>query len=198
MRKCFVAIGGGNVQQKETLSIDQKIIELSGKSNPKVLFFPTASRDDQGYGKRFKQYYRSLGCEVDAIRLLHTLKSHVDFENECFAYDIWYFGGGDTAFLMETIRQMGIDRLIEQAYEQGIVLVGYSAGANMLFSYGYAEQEGNYALVEGIGLCKKVFTPHYQKRPWFKEAVYSISLPSIGCKDQQAYIEEDEKGYFFP
>ena len=64
----FVAIGGGSFQKQETLEIDQFIIQKTGKQNPRVLFLPAAAKDDQGYGKRFKQYYRSLGCEVKLLR----------------------------------------------------------------------------------------------------------------------------------
>ena len=96
MIKRLVAIGGGNWQQKETKHIDQKIIEMSEKPQPRVLFFPTALKDDQGYAKRFKQYYRLLGCHVDAIRLLHSKKTYEQLEKEWLDYDILYLGGGDT------------------------------------------------------------------------------------------------------
>lgn len=198
MSKTIVAIGGGNLQLQETLPIDQKIIKLSGKSHPRVLFFPTASKDDQGYAKRFKQYYRSLGCEVDAIRLLHTKRRYEDFEQEWFTYDIWYLGGGNSRFLMDTLKKRHIDVLIERAYDQGIILAGYSAGANVLFTYGYADLDGTFAFVKGLGLVDGIFTPHYQKRFQFDQDALAFHGKRIGCQDRQAYVVEDEKGYFIP
>lgn len=198
MHKALVAIGGGNLQLQETLHIDQKIIELSGTLHPRVLFFPTASKDDQGYAKRFKKYYRSLGCEVDAIRLLHTKKNYEDFEREWFTYDIWYLGGGNSGFLMDVFENQHVDVLIKKAYEQGIVIAGYSAGANVLFTYGYADLNGTYAFVEGLNLVDGVFTPHSQKRPEFLEAAQRFAQEKIACADAQAYIIIDGKGYFLP
>ena len=141
MIKRLVAIGGGNWQQKETKHIDQKIIEMSEKPQPRVLFFPTALKDDQGYAKRFKQYYRLLGCHVDAIRLLHSKKTYEQLEKEWLDYDILYLGGGDTKLLMDTLVSTHTDQIIRKAYEAGIIIAGYSAGANDLFHFGYAKQD---------------------------------------------------------
>lgn len=74
--KTLIAIGGGSFQKQETMSIDTYAISRCGKTQPHVLFIPLAGRDDQGYAKRFKQYYRSLGCQVEALRLLHTKLSN--------------------------------------------------------------------------------------------------------------------------
>ena len=44
--KKIVAIGGGSMAELETLDIDKRVIELSGKANPRALFIPTASYDN--------------------------------------------------------------------------------------------------------------------------------------------------------
>lgn len=196
MTKQLVAIGGGNWQQGETLHIDQKIIEMSGKQTPRVLFFPTALKDDQGYAKRFKQYYRSLGCQVDAIRLLHTKKTYEQLEKEWLEYDILYLGGGDTKLLMDTMISMHVDQIIHKAYESGVMIVGYSAGANALFHYGYAQNNEQYAFVEGMQLYDGVFSPHVQERKDYWEKAKQFHIEIIGCEDKQAYIIKDEKGYY--
>ena len=45
----IVAIGGGELKDLETLEIDKRIVELTGKTRPKALFIPTASGDAVGY-----------------------------------------------------------------------------------------------------------------------------------------------------
>ncbi|WP_340025723.1 Type 1 glutamine amidotransferase-like domain-containing protein [Paenibacillus sp. FSL K6-1096] len=40
----IVAIGGGEISELETLSIDQTIVDLTNKRKPKALFIPTASQ----------------------------------------------------------------------------------------------------------------------------------------------------------
>ena len=51
----FMTIGGERLNKELPSKIDQRIIELSGKSNPKILFIPTASRDDVRYVQRFTE-----------------------------------------------------------------------------------------------------------------------------------------------
>lgn len=198
MPNIVVAIGGGNLQLKETLEIDQKILELTGKSKPRVLFLPTASRDDQGYAKRFKKYYRELGCEADALRLLHTKKTREEIAEQIFRYDIIYLGGGDTRFLMEILQQLQLDLILRKAYESGILLAGYSAGANVLFQYGYSDIDDRLQIIEGLGIVPGIFTPHAQQRLTFQVAAAGYEEPRIACADGQAYILIDGKGSYFP
>lgn len=101
----FLAIGGGSFQKGETRELDRYLIQKTAKPCPRVLFLPTASNDDQRYAKRFKQYYRSLGCEVEALRLLHTKLDYEEVKIRILACDILYFGGGSLSFLMKTLTQ---------------------------------------------------------------------------------------------
>ena len=134
--KTLIAIGGGSFQKQETRAIDMYAIARCGKSKPRVLFLPLASRDDQGYAKRFKQYYRSLGCEVEALRLLHT-KLHIEeIYDTCRRQDMIYLGAGDTTFLMEQLQSRKLDLMLHELADLGIVICGLSAGANVLFEYG--------------------------------------------------------------
>ena len=56
----IVAIGGGEIRDKDTLSIDQEILIFSGKKHPKILFLPTASNDSEGYFGIIKKYFENL------------------------------------------------------------------------------------------------------------------------------------------
>ncbi|OMF88623.1 hypothetical protein BK146_24695 [Paenibacillus sp. FSL R7-0333] len=53
----IVAIGGGEISELETLAIDQTIVDLTNKKNPKALFIPTASMDAEGYCDSFQLVY---------------------------------------------------------------------------------------------------------------------------------------------
>lgn len=195
MNRKLVAIGGGSWQNEETLKIDQKAIALCGKTQPLVLFVPAASRDDQGYAKRFKAYYRSLGCQCDAIRLFHTKKGAEELAALFLSYDMIYLGGGDTSLLVEILKEKHLDEVLIKAYERGIVITGYSAGANVLFTYGYSETKDGLAFVKGLGIHTGVFTPHAQKRPEYRKEAEKLDLPIYQCKDQEAWVME-ESGYY--
>ena len=109
--KTLIAIGGGSFQKQETMAIDTYAISRCEKTQPHVLFIPLASRDDQGYAKRFKQYYRSLGCQVEALRLLHTKLSNEEIYKKFRSQDMIYLGAGDTVFLMKQLKQRKLDLL---------------------------------------------------------------------------------------
>lgn len=198
MNKGIIAIGGGNLQHGQTLTIDKKIVSLTGKDHPKVLFFPTASKDDQGYAKRFKQYYRTLGCEVSSLRLFHTKLTNDELADLLLQQDILYFGGGDTTLLRDTICEKSLDDVLRKAYHQGILLAGYSAGANLMFQYGYSETPAGLSFVEGLGIVPGAFTPHAQLRECFFEKATSLSTTCIACADGQAYFWIDEQGSYLP
>lgn len=197
--KTLIAIGGGSFQKQETMSIDTYAISRCGKTQPHVLFIPLAGRDDQGYAKRFKQYYRSLGCQVEALRLLHTKLSNEEIYKKFRSQDMIYLGAGDTVFLMEQLKQRKLDLLLKELSQQGIVICGISAGANALFEYGYSNiASDTFELVNGMGMIEGAFCPHYQKeeRKSFDMVCRKQNLPAIGCADQCAYVVTDEKRFF--
>ncbi len=49
MNKHIVAIGGGEIRQLKTLSIDKAIVALTNKKHPRLLFIPTASNDSEKF-----------------------------------------------------------------------------------------------------------------------------------------------------
>ena len=181
------------------MAIDTYAISRCEKTQPHVLFIPLASRDDQGYAKRFKQYYRSLGCQVEALRLLHTKLSNEEIYKKFRSQDMIYLGAGDTVFLMEQLKQRKLDLLLKELSQQGIVICGISAGANALFEYGYSNiASDTFELVNGMGMIEGAFCPHYQKeeRKSFDMVCRKQNLPAIGCADQCAYVVTDEKRFF--
>lgn len=198
--KTLIAIGGGSFQQGETRHIDEYAIKRCGKERPSIVFLPTASHDDQGYAKRFKQYYRSLGCDVQALRLFHTKLSGEEIQDILMQSDMIYLGGGNTKLLRDKLLDSNLDKTLLKAYESGIVICGYSAGANILFDYGYSDllDNGEFTFVEGFHLEKGLFCPHYQimeRKKFDIETEYS-DIRKIGCNDSSAYIIEEMKEFF--
>lgn len=194
--KTIIAIGGGSFQKAETEHIDRIVIKSTGVQHPRVLFLPTASRDDQGYTKRFKQYYRSLGCIVESLRLFHSKLSEEAIKEKILDVDIVYIGGGNTLLLHQKLCEFKLQHVLREAYEKGIVICGYSAGANILFDYGYSDIDDNgkrFDLIEGIHLVDGIFCPHAQdeNRSDFKEKYSNEAYALYACNDSEALIVED-------
>ncbi len=160
--KKLVCIGGGEIPRYqngvllpyETKEIDEEIVRLSNKNNPKFLFISIASSHPDEYFEGIKKVYEKLGCIVSH---LDTDKSFEELENEILNADIIYVGGGDTKHLMEQLRAKGIDELLIKAYEKEIVCSGLSAGSYCWFKC-------NYDLTEGIGVINAVNIAHYEDK----------------------------------
>lgn len=171
----IIAIGGYKTDWSEEgcfdtpLEIDQRIVKLTGKAHPKVLFIPTASSDGPSYTKSFiKVYGEKLGCPVDVLRLIAEKPSHKEIAEKIRAADLIYVGGGNTLMMMNKWRRLGVDKLLIEAHQRGTVLAGVSAGAICWYEWGvsdsrqfYDKNSHEYIRVRGLGLVKGLCCPHF-------------------------------------
>ena len=134
MDKFIIAIGGGELRQKETLEIDRKICELVksrvGDRRAVALFIGTASHDSMPYYNTFhKTYTGELGLKTDCALLVYGEMNEEKIKAKFEKADLIYVGGGNTVFMLEKWKEKGVDVLVKDAYERGVVLCGLSAGA---------------------------------------------------------------------
>lgn len=132
--KKLVAIGGGEIGQSgypvETTKIDKEIIRLTGKRNPRLLFIPTASSDSKSYFEAVKKHFgKRLGCKTDVLYLIKEKPTRKEIEEKILNSDMIYVGGGNTLKMMKVWRKTGVDKVLKQAYNKGVVLSGLSAGS---------------------------------------------------------------------
>lgn len=164
----IVAIGGGEVRDLETLSIDQEIVFLTGKDHPRALFIPTASNDAAGYCQTFKEIYgEKLGCQTDELLLWSNTLSPTEIERKIKEVDLIYVGGGNTQRMLKKWRELDVDKMLIEAYKKGTVMSGLSAGSICWFEYGHSdskrfsgEADWHYIRVRGLGLIPGIHCPH--------------------------------------
>lgn len=197
MNASIVAIGGGEIKAGTTLAIDRRIVSLSGKERPTVLFIPTASGDAGGYINAVSRVYRSLGCKFTT--LLYKLDKNADqtAAEKIDAADIIYVGGGDTRTMIEIWREHGADRLLLNAANSNKVLCGLSAGSICWFSSGYSDSdsfsaagEWSFCEVGGLGLLPFVNCPHFDEpdRAGFVDFMKSKGGAGIAINADSAFI----------
>lgn len=193
----IVALGGGELRDSETRAIDQRIIDLTGKSSPQALFIPTASGDATDYYATFQAHYGDqLGCKTDVLYLINNRLPADDIAAKIERANLIYVGGGNTLRMMKLWRKRGVDRLLETAYQSGTVLSGISAGAICWFAYGFSDSRSfssneswNYIRVRGLGLVNAIYCPHIdgEKRlAPFTQFMHKYNLTGIGCDDNCA------------
>lgn len=184
----IIAIGGGELKDLDTLSIDEEVVRLTGKKNPKALFIPTASRDAEGYWQTFRQLYgERLGCKTDVLKLVSENPSAETIKEKILGSDLIYVGGGNTQMMLEKWKELGVDGLLKQAYRRGIILSGLSAGAICWFKYGCSdapkfkdEKDLSLIRINGLGLVKLTMSPHHIREGHRDEGLARIMKTTSG------------------
>jgi dipeptidase E len=200
----IVAIGGGEISEGETLEIEKKIVELTGKENPQALFIPTASRDSQGYIQVFKQVYgEKLGCKTSALKLVEENPSQEKVRKKILSADLIYVGGGNTKLMLKNWEKHNLGKYLKQAEQKGTILSGLSAGAVCWFEKAMTDSEKlekdnwNYTIEQMLGFIPNtVVCPHYNNpkiREKFQEYTKKTEKRALGIEDCAALIIEDGK-----
>jgi dipeptidase E len=205
----IVAIGGGHIgalgNPIETTQIDLEIITLTGKRSPRALLIPTASGDSDSYSDAFRQHYgERLGCSTDILSLIRTKPTRSEIEDKILGSDLVYVGGGNTLRMMRLWRRLGVDDVLRDAFDRGIVLSGISAGAICWFRFGssdsrkYANPDASLIRVHGMDIFGGVLCPHYDteldRRPKLHEMMSKISGVAIALDNCCALeIVEDQQ-----
>ena len=195
----IVAIGGGEIREMETAAIDKRIVELTGKTQPKALFIPTASSDAAGYIDTFKKVYgEHFGCQTRTLTLTQDPPVFEEMSALVLDSDLVYVGGGNTYKMMKLWRRLGLDTVLAEAASRGVVLSGLSAGAICWFKYGHSDSrsfssnpEWDYIRVKGLGFINAVSCPHYhveKREASFSQMIAKRGGIGIAC-DNNAAIE---------
>ena len=162
--KQVIAIGGGGFGRSiGALAIEKYILEQSHSDNPRICFIPTATGDDQGYVDNFYKAFEGLRCETSHINLF---KRTIDLEKHIFQQDIIYVGGGNTKSMLAVWKDWGLDLILKNAYEKGIIMSGVSAGAICWFDQGITDSWSDHqATLDCLGFVKGICCPHYDEEP---------------------------------
>lgn len=160
--KNLVVIGGGLLRKGETLHIDEFIAKLPKKKNPKVIFIPIASNNLRDYIRVFEKTYKELGANVETIELSDKIKIDKSLKDKIISSDIIYFGGGDVDSLKKWINKKSFIKIIQTAYDKGVVISGLSAGTVVWYDYFLEKINNEFKIKKGIGWIKGLMIPHFE------------------------------------
>jgi dipeptidase E len=188
----IVAFGGGGFSMEwGNRLLDEYVLGLTGVDCPRVCFLPTASGDADHYVVRFYRAFDSLRCRPSHISLFRRETGVGDVRAHLLEQDLVYVGGGSVVSLMGTWLAHGVDGAIRDAWAEGVVMCGLSAGSLCWFEEGVsAFHEGPAKRVRGLGLLPWSNAVHYDKEPVRREeyhrALASGMRPGYAADDGAA------------
>ena len=225
MEKKIVAIGGGENGRissdgskfpYELENQDREIIRLTGKEHPNFLFIAHSQpiERQEGYFQVMVDIYEKMyGCSCaylksDKLTDKEYVKILIDWA------DIIYEGGGNTLDMIKLWEDTGFSVTLRQAWEDGKVMCGVSAGANCWFKecssdslkikYG---QDQPLIGMECLGFVDGLFIPHcdapgrYENAKDLLKTSNQIGLSMSNCTaleiidDQYRLITSDASNY---
>lgn len=180
-RTIFAMGGGGFTAEPDNPALDDYILSLARRREPRILFLPTASGDPNAQIAAFRATFASRECEARHLSLFRLEDEPHDVRALILDQDIVYVGGGSMRNLLAIWREHGLDLVLREAWEAGVVLAGLSAGGMCWFEHGITRSSGRPAPVRGLGFLPGSFSVHYDgdptRRPVFLDAVARGEIP---------------------
>lgn len=205
----IVAMGGlGDDGQAGTLI--QFVLGLAGKERPRVCLVPTASAEKPEFIVRF---YEELSGVADCSHLSFFPWPPEGLRELVLSQDALFVSGGNTANMLAVWRTHGFDQIVREAWKQGIVLAGSSAGMICWFEAGVTDSFGPQldGMRDGLGFLPGSACPHYdgeeRRRPVYQELVAGgfpagiaaddgVGLHYVGTELREAVAARDGAGAY--
>ena len=196
----IVAFGGGGFSMEAgNPLLDEYVLKLTGSERPRVCFLPSASGDADHYIVRFYRAFGADRCEPSHVSLFRREQGPCDLRAHLLAQDLVYVGGGSVISLLGVWRAHGIDEILRQAWESGVVMCGLSAGSLCWFAEGVTGFHGTPQRVEGLGLLPFSNCVHYgrggSRRTAYRRFLAEGMRPGYAAEDGAALHFRGEELY---
>ncbi|HET8565918.1 MAG TPA: peptidase E [Solirubrobacterales bacterium] len=163
-RRQIIAFGGGGFSMESgNPLLDDYVLGLTEAERPRVCFLPSASGDADHYIVRFYRAFSAHRCEPSHISLFRREQGPADLRRHLLSQDLIYVGGGSVVSLLGVWRAHGIDSILREAWESGVILCGLSAGSLCWFAEAASGFHGAAKRVRGLALLPFSNCVHYER-----------------------------------
>ncbi len=184
--------GGGFTAGSTDPALDELVLRLTPAPQPRICLLPTAGGDSVHQIRRFYETYDDRLCEASHISLFRLGREPVPLRQHLLSQDAIYVGGGSMVNLLAIWKAQGLDTILREAWESGVVLAGLSAGSMCWFEYGVSTSHGHPAPVRGLGFLPGSNSVHHDsepsRRPVYFEAVRAGEIPPGYAVDDGAAL----------
>jgi peptidase E len=174
MAGTIVAMGGISWEDEERLPLEDYWLGLTGAERPRVLVVPTAVAEKAEMTLAIAEQL-SRRAVVSQLSFFPWPPS--DLRELALAQDAIYVTGGNTANALAIWRVHGLDAILREAWDAGVVLAGWSAGMICWFEAGVTDSFGPQleGMRDGLGFLPGSACPHYdgegERRPVYSRLV---------------------------
>lgn len=189
-RKILIAGGGFNTP------FIRYMAELTGKERPKICYLPTASADSQAGTLTFFRNCAPLNVEPSMQEsFIASTRQSRSWEEVFLSVDAIVVSGGNTLNQQAIWHAQGIDVVLREAWDRGIVLGGASAGSLCWFEEGTTDSRPKeLTIVKCLGFLRGSHSPHYDAEPGRRPLYHKL----IGSGEMKAgYACDNNAGLYF-
>lgn len=188
-----ILIAGGGFNTKYIAYMAQ----LSGKPRARVCYLPTASADSPQSALGFYKACAPLNVEPFVQNMyIESLSQTQGFDEVLLSMDAIVVSGGNTLNQQAIWKAQGVDVILRQAWEKGIVLGGASAGSLCWFEEGTTDSRPKaLSIVKCLGFLPGSHSPHYDaeagRRPLYHKLIGSGEMkPGYACDNDAGMLFE--------
>jgi cyanophycinase len=175
---------------------DLKALELAGGFDAPVRIIPTAAapdHNDQRAGNNGVRWFQSLGVrDVGSVPLLDRATANEEsIVRSLREARLIYMLGGFTGYLGETLKDSAAWDAVVEAYANGAVVAGSSAGAMVMCELYY--DPGHGQVVEGLNLVPNaIVLPHHNTfgKSWASRLLEISQVTLIGIDEYTGMLDD--------
>jgi len=173
---------------------------LTGKKRPRLCYLPTASADrPDGIITWFRACAPLEVTPFAQESFIASSRQSQSWEEVLLSMDGIVASGGNTLNQQAIWKAQGIDVVLREAWDRGIVLGGASAGSLCWFEEGTTDSRPKeLTTVKCLGFLKYSHSPHYDRepdrRPLYQKLIGSGQMKAGYACDNDAgiYFEDNE------
>jgi cyanophycinase len=175
---------------------DLKAIELAGGFDAPVRIIPTAAAPDNNHqraGNNGIHWFQGLGAkDVISVPLIDKVSANDEsIAKSLREAKLIYMLGGFTGYLGETLKESAAWNSTLEAYRNGAVVAGSSAGAMVMCEFYYDLNQGQ--VIEGLNLVSNsIVLPHHNTfgKSWASRLLEIVRVNLIGIDEQTGMIDD--------
>lgn len=175
--------GGGFTMEPSNPALDEFVLALPERREPRILLLPTASGDADRQEGQFRTTFGDRPCEPSVLSLFRLgADGPQDLRALLLSQDVIYVGGGSMRNMLAIWRVHEIDAILREAWQAGVVLAGLSAGAMCWFAAGVTKSTGTPEVARGLGFLPGSLSVHADgepdRLPVYEAAVAARQVPA--------------------